>query len=439
MKITELIHAIASTSSKKDKELLLGNNDTATLRKLLLDTFDYRRNYYIKKIDIGTHIGNNTIDSNYDIFSNHLNILSSRALTGNLAITKTKEVIESFISEDQQLLKKILLRDLEGGFSESTVNKALGQFIPTFDVSLAVNAYTYDVEFNDAGNVTLSSIRPLNAGNYVVSRKLDGLRCIAVKNNSNLTMYTRNGGEILTLDKVKQEIIEKFGVDSSFVLDGEICIVDENGKEDFSAIVSQYNKKNFTIENPKYLVFDILTIEEFENGFGHTSHTERMQRLDIVESNRICKLNHLKLNAELFDELQTRYKELGWEGLIMRRDVGYKAARNDNMVKIKAFEDTEYVVTGIETGKLKTTEAGAGTVYIDNACLKLIIEHKGNPVGVGSGLSVQHRIEFANNPSLIIGKEITVQYTEESSDKTGKKSLRFPRLKAIWESGTRNV
>ena len=44
-------------------------------------------------------------------------------------------------------------------------------------------------------------------------------------------------------------------------------------------------------------------------------------------------------------------------------------------------------------------------------------------------------VEIYNNPKDIVGKEITVQYFEESQDKTGKYSLRFPVCKTVYENG----
>ena len=52
-----------------------------------------------------------------------------------------------------------------------------------------------------------------------------------------------------------------YGTD--IVLDGEVCIVDFNGKEDWNKIVSEAKRKNYTIYNPKYICFDILTVQEF--------------------------------------------------------------------------------------------------------------------------------------------------------------------------------
>lgn len=65
----------------------------------------------------------------------------------------------------------------------------------------------------------------------------------------------------------------------------------------------------------------------------------------------------------------------------------------------------------------------------------LIVDYKGNPVGVGSGLSDEIRNLIWKNPEQYIGRIATIQYFEETTDKTGKPSIRFPVFKEIREDG----
>ena len=41
---------------------------------------------------------------------------------------------------------------------------------------------------------------------------------------------------------------------------------------------------------------------------------------------------------------------------------------------------------------------------------------------------------YKENPNAILGKQITVQYFEESHNQNGGISLRFPTVKAIYET-----
>ena len=64
----------------------------------------------------------------------------------------------------------------------------------------------------------------------------------------------------------------------------------------------------------------------------------------------------------------------------------------------------------------------------------IVIEHKGNRVDVGSGFSQEQRRHYFKNPTEIIGKQVTVQYFEESQNKKGEYSLRFPVIKTVYET-----
>ena len=79
--------------------------------------------------------------------------------------------------------------------------------------------------------------------------------------NGKCSFYSRQGKTFDTLDVLKKEIesLELYNM----VFDGEVCIVDENGVEDFQGIMKEIKRKDHTIENPKYKVFDYLMLDEF--------------------------------------------------------------------------------------------------------------------------------------------------------------------------------
>jgi len=120
---------------------------------------------------------------------------------------------------------------------------------------------------------------------------------------------------------------------------------------------------------------------------------------------------------------------------MLRKNTTYKGKRSNDILKCKKFIDDEYIVKDIETGPFRIIDKGTGLETEIMTMTNVIIEHKGNPVSVGSGFSIGDRQVYFNDPSKILGKEITVQYFEESQDKTGKFSLRFPVCKTVYENG----
>ena len=63
---------------------------------------------------------------------------------------------------------------------------------------------------------------------------------------------------MMHVDMTRRQLLNAL-LGSDFVLDGEICVM-KDGNEDFSGIVGAVKRKGHTIENPKFFVFDILTI-----------------------------------------------------------------------------------------------------------------------------------------------------------------------------------
>jgi len=121
---------------------------------------------------------------------------------------------------------------------------------------------------------------------------------------------------------------------------------------------------------------------------------------------------------------------------MLRKNVGYEGKRSQNLLKVKKFFDAEYVVQSIDFEDHRVIREGKEVVIPMMA--QAYINHKGYEVAVGSGWNQEQRIKYNANPTLIIGKEITVQYFEETKNQKGELSLRFPTVKHVFENG-RNV
>ena len=121
---------------------------------------------------------------------------------------------------------------------------------------------------------------------------------------------------------------------------------------------------------------------------------------------------------------------MGYEGIMIRHDVGYEGRRSKNLLKVKKMHDAEYTVTGLDSDVNRIIDAGK---EVEEVMLKaVIVEHKGNTVRVGSGFNLEQRRYYHQNPNEILGKTITVQFFEESQDMKGNFSLRFPVFKGIY-------
>lgn len=422
-KIREFMEEMNATNSTLDKKEVL--KKYPELQGLLNEVYDPFKKYNITSKNILKNPS--LIKETDESLSSILIKLSTRELSGHEAIA----VINGYISkhqEDKDIILKIIDKDLECRIGDKAINEVYPELIPTFDVALANSYYDVSTKVN------------IFDGNWFASHKLDGIRAVAIfDEHNNPTFYSRVGNEIETLSVLKEEFKN---IDlSNMVLDGEICLVDENGKEDFQGIMKVLKKKDYDIPNPKYMVFDILTIEDFlkkESKVNFDLRNEVLnQSFKNYTGNKIEVLKQTKIEDENhFNNLLEEAREKDWEGLILRKNTIYKGKRSNDLLKVKDFFDAEYVVDSIETGPFRIIENGIETTI--ETLSSVLITHKGNIVNVGSGFSLNQRKAIFENPSLIIGKTITVKYFEETTNEKGGISLRFPTIKTIY-NGTRNV
>jgi DNA ligase-1 len=324
------------------------------------------------------------------------------------------------------LIFSIIDRNLEIRASDSVINKVIPNLIPTFDVALANKFDPKRVNWDDV---------------WFASRKLDGVRCITIVDyDGNVKCYSRVGNEFETLQVVK-DAVSNLGL-CGVVFDGEICLMDEDGNEDFQGIMKQIKRKNHTIDNPKYVMFDYLTKLEFDNKESQSTLSERIVRFAKLEK-MIENLDSLSVleqyvvsDDDHFGAIKADAEKKGFEGVMLRKNVGYEGKRSQNLLKVKKFSDAEYVVESIDFEDHRIIREGKEVVV--RMMGQAYINHKGYKVAVGSGWNQEQRLKYEANPELIIGKTITVQYFEESKNQQGELSLRFPTVKHVFENG-RNV
>lgn len=423
------IQNTAGTNAKKE---ILRKNMSPIWRQIFEDTYGPQK-YYIKKFVPNGYYGHLFIDIDYDTFHNTLMKLANREVTGDAAERLLQDTVALFEYESQEILYKIIDRNLKIGVSLDNFLDVIGEKASKFEVALAENLNK------------VKGVNPID-GTYFISRKLDGVRCICYINKlpdyTAIRFVSRQGKTFTTLDNLATHVsyFMRCAPDGNWVLDGEICIMDENGNENFHGLMKEVTRKNHTIENPRYNVFDILTLDEFEGKVTSRPFSERHDMLCHLQDSNYTEVSVLKqelvTSQEVLDCWVATAKRNGWEGCMLRKDVPYKRGRSKDLLKIKGMQDAEYEVIGIETGTATYNEGGHKQF---NVVSNLVVMHKGNPVSVGSGLSKEQRLKWYDNPNEIIGKTITVQYFEETQDsKTGMYSLRFPVLKYVYENG-RNV
>jgi DNA ligase-1 len=354
----------------------------------------------------------------YSDFFELLDDLRKRKLTGHDAIGAIHSFIDDLDEHFRDIVYCIIDKDLKTRAGDKIINKAVPDLIPEFSVALADN-YKGGIEWEK--------------DEYYVSRKLDGVRCVAVVDAmGNTTFYSRTGKVFDTL-RVVADGISSLGI-SNVVFDGELCLLDEDGNEDFQGIMKELRKKDHTIKNPSYKIFDCLSHPEFNAKGSIRKFSQRYENLRTIMRDNTCPCLSV-LGQTLIandDDLEFYIKKAdtyNWEGLILRKNTTYKGKRSKDLLKVKTFFDAEYQVVDVEMGPFRYVKDGA---ECEETMLSAVyITHKGYSVKVGSGWTIEQRQHYYKHPEQIVGSEITVQYFEETKNQDGGISLRFPTLKII--------
>lgn len=425
--ISDFVEASNATNSNSDKlEVLKTYTQYESVCKALNYTYDTYKQYGVtsanckKNSDLMGHP--NTYGSIFTL----LDDLNNRVCTGHTAIANVNRFVhENYIYKD--LIFNIIDRNLKTRSTASMINKVKPGLIPTFDVALAK---AFDEK---------TQKKVIWEDRWFVSRKLDGVRCLTVIDaNGEPKFFSRQGKEFLTLDNLKTDI-KALGL-KNIVLDGEVCILNETGDEDFAGIIKEIKRKDHTIATPFYWMFDMLDMQDFNSKTSEVTFGQRIADLNALFNTSKLKLYSPLLigvleqkigNDQVFSEMMAESKAGGWEGLMLRKDSTYKGKRSNEILKVKQMFDEEYIVVDLENDVHRVIVDGS---EVEELMLKnVIIEHKGNRVHVGSGFSHEQRRHYFANPNEILGKQITVQYFEESQSKSGEYSLRFPVIKAVYD------
>ena len=193
------------------------------------------------------------------------------------------------------------------------------------------------------------SAKALPAGDgWAFEPKWDGFRAIAFVDGGDVYIQSRNGRP---LTRYFPEL--KFPP-GRYVLDGEIVLFDEQGRQDFDALGQRIHPAESRInmlaeQTPtRFIAFDLLA-EDDESLLELPQH-ERRQRLEkLVEK-------PVDLTPVVFDPDGAQEWLEGAEGVVAKQlDAPYKPGERTGMVKIKRVRTIDAVVQGWRPGKEEGT------------------------------------------------------------------------------------
>jgi ATP-dependent DNA ligase len=212
--------------------------------------------------------------------------------------------------------------------------------------------------------------------------KLDGFRCLAFVDGSEIFLQSRNGRP---LHRYFPELVLPEG---RYVLDGEIVVREASGREDFDALGQRIHPaasriERLSVETPAvYVAFDLLAQDD--ESLLEMPFSGRRARLEAL----LAGPSFASAPVELMQTVGTAAEAQRWlagaEGAIAKElSAPYRPGERKGMVKVKRVRTIDAVVVGWRPGKEEGTVGALILGLYDGDQLRV--------VGHCSGLSASEK------------------------------------------------
>jgi ATP-dependent DNA ligase len=217
---------------------------------------------------------------------------------------------------------------------------------------------------------------------YRYEIKLDGFRCLAFVDQAESFLQSRNSRP---LSRYFPELIFPEG---RYVLDGEIVVRDEAGREDFDALGQRIHPAVSRIERlagetpAVFVAFDLLACDD--DVLLERSYDERRAALEALLADERFSSAPIELMEVAADPARATEWLQHAEGAIAKeRDAPYRPGERKGMVKVKRVRTIDAVLVGWRPGKEAGTVGALILGLYDGPELRV--------VGHCSGLSAKEK------------------------------------------------
>lgn len=417
MHFTDFVNQINESNSRLYKqEVLRKYKDDPIICKYLQIAFDPYKVYGISTKKLHKNVSGVAYpaDSIFDLFY----WLEKHNTGTDVAVNMCQVTLNKVASDDRecaQLLKSLICKDLSIGCDAKTINKEIPGLIPTFSVQLA-NKYFDKPEFVEGKEFTITT-------------KIDGGRIIALKENGQVSFFTRAGQKYEGLVDLEEEMLRE--MPDNICLDGEITLLKKgelSSKEQYKETMKIVRTKDQEKHGVKMLVFDCMSAEDFKAQRCTLTYEERRNWAEaIIYDNdyfdyfELLPVLYVGKDTSFIPTLLEAETSTGEEGIMINiNDALYEFKRTNNLLKVKKMNTLDLEIVGFEEGSGRL----AGTLGA------ILVRYKdGNIVKVGSGFSDSIRKKIWEKQTQYTGTIVEIQYFEETTNADGGISLRFPIFK----------
>ncbi len=202
--------------------------------------------------------------------------------------------------------------------------------------------------------------------------KWDGYRAISEINDGKVLLYSRNGNSFANDYPLVAQELKKIKHDA--VLDGEIVILNKEGKSDFQKLQHYEDNTQYPI---CYYVFDLLSLN------GKSTYElpliERKQLLKkLLPENPVIKYSeHITTTGKAFFEAA---KQNNLEGIIAKKSdsLYHPGTRSSNWLKIKYHKSQEVIIAGFTQPTGSRKYFGALVLAIPDGSKLQYVGHTGS-------------------------------------------------------------
>jgi DNA ligase D-like protein (predicted ligase) len=221
---------------------------------------------------------------------------------------------------------------------------------------------------------------------WIYERKLDGIRCVAIKADQRVRLLSRND---LSLNGRFSEVVDALEADpaSDFVIDGEVVA--------FAGAQTSFERLQQRGERPTpvfFYVFDLIYLAGHDTTALPLRARKSLLRRALAFKGPVRLTPHRNRDGEaLFREACRK----GWEGLIAKRaESPYVHGRSRDWLKFKCSAEQELVVGGYTAPRGSRTDLGALLLgYYDGDRLRYA-----GKVGTGFGRAELARLAVLLEP-----------------------------------------
>lgn len=430
----DVILALESTNGRIDKERIIQSAWDSGITEFFEGAqmaYDALRTYGVKKVPLIEGVDDPDFIPSFTWaqFKSIAGDLETRKLSGNAARDVLRSAAESAQSNDWNgFYRRVLLKDLKCGVSETTINKILEKageaakpyIIPVFSCQLAKNGEDHPKKMK---------------GSKLLDIKLDGVRIISIldKTKNTVTQYSRDGRLNENFPHIAAQLSRLLPViKTSMVFDGEMV------SRNFQALMKQLNRKDdVDTKDAKLALFDCLPLDDFRAGEcpltqvqRHEALAEFQPLLDQISKGSIYVVPKLAVDLDTpegqrsFREFNAETIEAGYEGVMIKDpNATYKTKRTDAWLKIKPWITVDLEVIDLEPGKPESKFANTlGGLVCRGEDQGRTIE-----VTVGGGFSEELREEIWANKDKVLGRIVEIKGDAVTKSQDGDTwSLRFP-------------